>query len=110
MLERGIQTQIRIWCGEHDIPCFRANVGRVRLDNGYYFDTGLPEGFPDLFMLFGGTVWFCEVKTLKGRQRECQKAFQEMVESRGYPYIVARSVEDVAKAMYNSGGGDPNGR
>ena len=109
MLESTIQNKIRLWCGEHGYPCFRCNVGRVltytATGKPYYFDTGLPEGFPDLVIFAHKTVLFCEVKTKTGKQREAQKAFQKTMESLGYAYIVARSVEDVAKALDPTYGG-----
>ena len=98
--EHVIQNQIRLWCGKHDILCFRCNVGRVRLDNGYFFDTGLPEGFPDLIILFNKTIYFCEVKTKSGKQRQAQIDFMEEVRRRGYNYFVARSTQDVEKILY----------
>ena len=40
-----------------------------------------------------------EVKTEKGRQSESQKRFQRMIEDMGGLYILARSPEDVIKAL-----------
>lgn len=99
MLEHDVQNLIRIWCGEHDVPCFRCNVGRVLCADGTWFGTGLPEGFSDLMLLWDRTVVFVEVKARRGRQREAQKDFEAMVTKRGYKYVVARSVEDVAEAL-----------
>lgn len=98
--EHNIQNEIRLWCGEHDILCFRTNVGRVRTDTGYYFDTGLPDGFPDLIILANHTIYFCEVKTRTGRQRACQIDFMNMIRKRGYTYFVARSIKDVEEVIY----------
>lgn len=98
--EHNIQNQIRLWCGQHDILCFRCNVGRVKTVYGTYFDTGLPEGFPDLIILPGNNkIIFCEVKTLKGKQREAQKTFQKEIEKRGYLYIIARSINDIINVI-----------
>ena len=94
--ERDVQNAIRAYLGTKGIACFRCNVGRVRTADGRFFDTGLPEGFPDLIALPGnGLIAFIEVKTLKGRLREAQKRFRDWATSKGYKYIVARSVEDV---------------
>ena len=96
--EHNIQNEIRIWCGQNNYLCFRCNVGKVRTIDGGWFDTGLPNGFSDLLILgTHGDIYFCECKTLKGRQRDDQIAFQKAVESRGFTYFVARSVEDVKK-------------
>lgn len=98
--EHRIMNEIRLWCGQNDILCFRCNVGRVKLPNGYYFDTGLPEGFPDLLILHKGVTYYAEVKTLTGKQRQDQIDFQRILESRGFIYKVVRSVNDV-KQMLN---------
>lgn len=107
MREHNIQNQIRLWCGEHDILCFRCNVGKVQCIDGTWFDTGLPEGFSDLILLTNGTIYFCEVKAKYGQQREAQKQFQKTVEERGYKYIIARSIIDIQEALgYNNTGGN----
>ena len=97
--EHKIMNEIRLWCGENDILCFRCNVGKVKTVYGDYFDTGLPEGFPDLMILTNGTIYFCEVKTKTGQQRKAQVAFMNMIRERGYIYIIARSVSDVRQAL-----------
>lgn len=98
--EHRIMNEIRLWCGQNDILCFRCNVGRVKLSNGYYFDTGLPEGFPDLLILYKGITYYAEVKTLTGKQRQDQIDFQRILTERGFIYKVVRSVNDV-KQMLN---------
>ena len=95
--EHNIQNEIRLWCGQNNILCFRCNVGRVRTSDGKWFDTGLPEGFSDLIILHNQTIYFCEVKTLIGKQREAQIRFMNTVRSYGYTYFVARSVDDVKR-------------
>ena len=98
--EAAVQNAIRLWCGERGIPCFRCNVGRVKTEDGRWFDTGLPEGFPDLLLILGGgKVAFVEVKSAIGRQRPGQKDFQAMAESLGHIYVLARSEQDVEKAL-----------
>lgn len=105
--EHNIQNDIRAWCGEHNMLCFRCNVGKVQCIDGSWFDTGLPNGFSDLIILANQTIYFVEVKTKYGQQREDQINFQRTVESRGYKYIVARSILDVSSAIpYNNTGGD----
>lgn len=93
--EHAIMNSIRLWCGQHDVLCFRCNVGKVKTADGKWFDTGLPEGFPDLLILHKGQCIFCEVKTLKGKQREAQINFMNIIKQRGFIYIVARSVNDI---------------
>ena len=105
--EHNIQNDIRAWCGEHGYLCFRCNVGKVQCMDGTWFDTGLPEGFSDLIILANKTIYFCEVKTKYGQQREAQRRFEAVVTEHGYKYFVARSTVDVEQAIiYNNTGGD----
>lgn len=103
-LEHNIQNEIRIWCGQHDLLCFRCNVGKFKIidskGNIRHFDTGLPEGFPDLIILANHTIYFCECKTLSGKQHEDQIKFMNIVTSKGYNYFVARSIKDVEEVLY----------
>ena len=93
--EHRVMNEIRLWCGTHNILCFRCNVGKVRLADGGYFDTGLPTGFSDLIILPGNQVIiFCEVKAEKGKQRPEQIDFENLVEKRGYKYIVSHSLNE----------------
>lgn len=101
MKEKNIQNSIRIWCGEHDILCFRCNVGKWQTIDGKWIDTGLPAGFPDLLILTNdGRTIYCEVKTLKGKQRQDQINFMNQIRSKGHTYIVARSINDIEEAIY----------
>ncbi len=104
--EHKIMNEIRLWCGQHDILCFRCNVGKVRMTDGGWFDTGLPEGFPDLLILNNnGETYYVEVKTPTGKQRPDQINFMNEIRRRGHKYLIARSVNDI---MFI--GGNDNGR
>ena len=98
--EHNIQNEIRLWCGQNDILCFRCNVGKVRTETGVYFDTGLPPGFSDLLILHNGKCIFCEVKTAIGKLRPDQINFRDTVISHGFTYVVARSVDDIKRVIY----------
>ena len=67
--EHRIQNEIRLALSDSCV-IFRVNVGQVRTPDGRYFDTGVPQGFSDLFGFrkSDGTAVFIEVKTPKGRQ------------------------------------------
>lgn len=93
--EHKIMNEIRLWCGEHNILCFRCNVGKVRMVDGGWFDTGLPEGFSDLLILHKGITYFVEVKTPTGKQRPDQMIFERTVREHGFTYLIARSVNDI---------------
>lgn len=100
--EMHIQTEIRLALSEIAIV-FRANVGKVRMADGRFFDTGLPKGFPDTFGFrkSDGKMIFIEVKKPNGRLSERQKHFQEVM--KGYDVIcgVAYSPEDAIDIVLN---------
>jgi len=57
-------------------------------------------GFPDRTILGPNRVIaFVELKTKTGRQSELQKRWQQVLEGFGFPFFVARSVEDVRKLV-----------
>lgn len=99
--EHKIQNDIRVAVSQHDCTIFRANVGKVKMDNGKWFDTGLPKGYPDLFGFrhSDGKLFFIEVKNEVGRLRPDQIKFAQIV--RHYPvlYGVARSVDDALRIV-----------
>lgn len=102
--EHTIQNEIRMALGNHDCFVFRANVGKVKTQDGRWFDTGLPIGFPDLFGFkkTNGKIFFIEVKNEKGKLREAQQKFAECVLSRSNViYGVARSVKDALHILDN---------
>ncbi|SPS04275.1 VRR-NUC domain-containing protein [Latilactobacillus sakei] len=99
--ETKIQNEIRIALSKHDCTVFRANVGKVMMNNGRWFDTGLPKGHPDLygFRHSDGKCFYVEVKTKTGRLRDDQKRFAEYVKQFPVLYGVARSAEDAIKII-----------
>ncbi|TLQ21738.1 VRR-NUC domain-containing protein [Lactobacillus helveticus] len=94
--EHAIQNEIQIALSKHQCNVFRANVGKIRLPDGRFFNTGLPNGFPDLvgFRWTDGKIFFIEVKNAKGRLRPDQIVFHKMLQSHNIIHGVARSVED----------------
>lgn len=114
--EHDIQSKIRLDFSTQipDGLLFRANVGQAFIGSRTRknpdgsltifdprpFNTGLPNGFSDLFgVLPGGKAIFIEVKTPKGKPSEAQIRFLEAVRRLGCPAGVARSMEDVIKII-----------
>lgn len=95
MKEIDIQNSIRLALNPYAIV-FRANVGTVRMQDGRYFDTGLPKGFSDLFgyRKSDGKIFFIEVKNEKGRLRDVQEHFIKTMQKNGAIAGVCRSPED----------------
>jgi len=100
MKESDIQNSIRLALNPYAVV-FRANVGKVRLADGRWFDTGLPKGHPDLygFRKSDGKTIYIEVKTKTGKLRKEQKHFIETVKKYGVIAGVARSPEDAIKLV-----------
>lgn len=93
--EHKIQNDIRVGLTERGYLVFRANVGKVRMADGRWFDTGLPKGFSDLFGFRpDGRIFFIEVKNQKGQLRPEQEKFLERMRQNGALAGVARSVDD----------------
>ena len=99
--EAAIQNDIRVAVSLDDCTVFRTNVGKVRTDTGRYFDTGLPQGHPDLygFKHSNGKVFYLEIKNKNGRAREDQVQFHNMLTNHGIIHGIARSTEDALKII-----------
>ncbi len=119
MKESNIQKQIQLNLSKKNILTFRTNAGTFYAGNLIRGDItvkignnpplkcnsilinpriakGLPEGFSDLIAVAPeGKTIFIETKTLKGRQRDAQKKFQQAIESRNHVYKIARKIEDI---------------
>lgn len=96
MTEHDIQNKIRVMASRYGL-CFRTNVGRVRLPDGRYFDTGLPRGFPDLTCVIRGRAVFIEAKALGGRVSPEQEKIHRILRNHGAHVAVCYSVEDAEK-------------
>ncbi|CCK86430.1 Putative uncharacterized protein ps121 [Lactobacillus equicursoris DSM 19284 = JCM 14600 = CIP 110162] len=94
--EHKIQNQIRLMLSRHGYINFRANVGKIRLPDGRWFDTGLPRGFPDLFGFkpVNGKIYFLEVKSKTGRARKDQIAFHQALTNYHVIHGLVRSPEE----------------
>lgn len=74
----------------------RVNVGRFRMQDGRWFDTGLPPGFSDLtgHRAADARAFYVEVKTPTGRISPQQQAFIAAMRARGALAGVARNVQE----------------
>lgn len=100
MREADIQNSIRLALNPYAV-IFRVNSGKVRMQDGRYFDTGVPNGYTDLsgFRKSDGKAIYLEIKTPKGRLREVQIHF--LTEMSKYDVIsgVARSPEEAIRIV-----------
>lgn len=124
--EHRLQNAIRVALSQMFASCiiFRANVGqawtgneiqringKIVIEDPRPFQTGLPEGFADLFGMIpvqitpemvGQTVAIVvaiEVKSAKGRVTDKQQNFITRVKLAGGRAGVARSVEDACRII-----------
>lgn len=110
--EKHIQNDIlRTFGTRKDMRIWRANVGASTFQ-GPYGNQRVTFGVPGQADLSGiildpttgkGTRLEIEVKSAVGRQRPEQVNYQKMIEQFGGIYILARSVEDVFKALAEKG-------
>ena len=100
MKEIDVQNSIRLALNPYAV-IFRGNVGKVRMADGRFFDTGLPKGFSDLFgyRKSDGKMIFIEVKNEKGKLRKDQEHFINVMKE--YPVIVGvcRSADEAIKLV-----------
>ncbi len=100
MREIEVQNNIRLALNPYAVV-FRANVGKVRLDNGRWFDTGLPKGFSDLFGFrrMDGKIFFIEVKNEKGKASKEQLNFIDRMKENNAIAGIARSAEEAIRII-----------
>lgn len=101
MTEAQIQRDILATFGSRpDLRIWRANVLVARTQDGRVVRAGMP-GQADLsgLRMPTGQRIEIEVKAQRGRQTEEQKRWQAMIEAHGGLYVLARSVEDVRRAL-----------
>ncbi len=100
MQEHDLMNMIRLELSRRGFAVFRANVGRVRMNDGRFFNAGLPNGFSDLFAVRDGRIYFLEVKVKPNKPTRKQLDFLAvMCEKYGAAGGVVYSVDDALKAV-----------
>ena len=64
------------------------------------------KGTSDLIAIGHGDILFIELKRPKGKQSPEQVVFQKEMVSRGFNYVVVRSLEDIEKVIEYSNMGE----
>ena len=103
MKEKRLQNEIlRAFGTKRWMRLWRANTGVAQIGSRVV-RFGVP-GQADLTgILPGGVRLEVEVKSDRGRQTEDQRNFQRMIERFGGVYVLARSVDDVERALRLAG-------
>ena len=82
--ETAVKNEIKRWLGLYGWRCWHNLQG-----------LGSYKGLPDITAIRNGIVLWIEVKAPTGVQSAHQKAFQDMIESNGGYYVLAKSSLDV---------------
>jgi len=99
MAEHDLQNLIRLELSRLGYTVFRANVGKVKMKDGRWFDTGLPKGFSDLFAVKDGRVYFIECKIHPRKPTAEQVQFIERMREQGCRAGVAYTVEEAMEIV-----------
>ena len=100
--EQALDKSIMLWCGEHNWLCFHINVGGGKLENGTYFRTGVPVGWPDLTIITDdGRVIFCETKIHPRKPTKEQINFIKNLRNRHIKAFVAYTLEEFINEVSN---------
>jgi hypothetical protein len=109
--EQELQQRIRLELGRGSVRLWRNNVGALRDERGRLVTYGLCKGSSDLIGLsqvvigpehLGQTLAVftaLEVKTTKGRMREEQEKFLQLVQQIGGRAGVVRSMDDALQIL-----------
>ena len=101
MREGDLMRQILVALSEDGHFAYRCNVGRFKMADGRWFDTGLPPGFSDIAGHRAGDAraFYLEVKTPTGRATPQQLAFIAAMQKRGALAGVVRSVDEARRVL-----------
>ena len=94
MTETDLMHEIMLAVSKLGHPIFRVNVGKVKMSDGRWFDTGLPKGHSDLYGIEKGTgrCFYIEVKVAPNKPTPEQIQFLAAMRKIGAMGCVAYSV------------------
>jgi hypothetical protein len=95
--ETDLMNNIRLELSKLGFAVFRANVGKFKMADGRWFDTGLPKGFSDLFAVKNGKIYFLEVKVKPNKPTKEQLNFINQMKIKGCVAGVVYSVEEAVE-------------
>jgi hypothetical protein len=99
-LEKAVQLQILKYLKIIGATAGKTKTLGVKRGRVYCLDPYLFVGFPDITCFHKGKIFFIECKSDTGKLSEYQVKFQNLCNSANIPYIVAKTIEDVAKIIY----------
>lgn len=100
MTETDLMNAVMLAATAKDCVVFRTNVGKVRMADGRYFDTGLPKGHSDLYgVKSDGKVFYIETKLKPRKPTVEQCRFLLRMIEQGACGGVAYSVEEAMQII-----------
>lgn len=100
--EQRLTKEIMAYCGEKNWLCFHRNVGKVKMSDGRFFDTGAPKGWLDLEIFTDkGQAIFCETKIHPRKPTAEQLKTISILQERGFLAFVAYSLEEFIENTKN---------
>jgi len=99
MTEQSLQNTIRLFLSKKGFINFRCNVGKVRLKDGRWFDTGLPRGHSDIVAYKNGKAYFIEVKVGNNKASQEQINFIKVMKENGCTAGIVYCLEDVKNLL-----------
>lgn len=97
--ERAVQKAVLLWLRAHGALVAVTDAGAAYRAGGFFGDA-IPAGWPDITgLLPDGRFIGVECKAPKGTQSAVQKAIEQEIRRRNGVFVLARTVEDVEKAI-----------
>jgi len=103
--ESYIQSQILDYLKYRGVFCWRNNTGATtyqRKDGRKQFLRYGATGSPDIIGIFRGKFLGIEVKNKLGKVTNSQRLFLDRIKAEGGIALVARSTEDVERALFKT--------
>lgn len=74
--------------------CYNLNNSKNKIDGNQNKAKGLQPGRSDMVFYYNTKAHHIELKLPGGRQSKAQKEWQELIESQGFRYYIARTVDE----------------
>lgn len=97
--EDRIQQEIVQWFNNtypqlRGLLCYNLNNSKNAIDGNRNKMKGLIAGRSDLVLYYKTQAFMIELKTDTGRQKNEQKAWQKLIESHGFKYLIIRDLSE----------------
>lgn len=99
--ESTISKEIQDYLKSEGLLYWRNQSGQLKVKGGY-MRFGI-NGLSDITVMLPGSHLYVEVKTLTGKQRDAQEAFEASCRMNGHYYLIARSASDVREQLKRMG-------